>query len=87
MCCFNQYWIEYMIIENAIHDLYCKMINRTQDADIVGRITQTVGARVNVAMNHVESKIDLYLEIKNDFGNKHLYWSASIVPSPPEDHR
>ncbi|MCR4855186.1 MAG: hypothetical protein K5908_03365 [Erysipelotrichaceae bacterium] len=63
------------------------MISRTQDPNVVGRITQTVDDRVNVAMNHVESKIDLYLEIKNDFGNKHLYRSASIDPSPPEDHR
>ncbi len=73
------------IIENAIQDLYYKMINRTQDADVVGRITQTVDDRVNAAMNHVERKIDqiLYLTIKNDFGNKLLYRSPSIVPPPP----
>ncbi len=73
------------IIENAIQDLYYKMINRTQDADIVGRISMTVDDRVNAAMNHVERKIDqiLYLTVKNDLGNKLLYRSPSIVPPPP----
>ena len=74
------------IIEEAIRDLYYKKINKTQDADVVGRISQTVDDKVNVSMNNLHGKIDqiLYLVNKLDLGTKVLYRSPSIMPAPKD---
>ena len=73
------------IIEDAIRELYYKKINKTMDADIVGRISMTVDDKVNTSMHDISKKIDqiLYLTVKNDYGNKLLYRSPGILPPPP----
>lgn len=72
------------IIQEAINELYYKMINKTMDADVVGRISMTVDDRVNASMNNLQSKIDqiLYLVNKLDLGTKVLYRSPSVLPPP-----
>ncbi len=72
------------IIQEAINELYYKMINKTMDADVVGRISMTVDDRVNASMNNFQSKIDqiLYLVNKLDLGTKVLYRSPSVLPPP-----
>lgn len=74
------------IIEEAIRDLYYKKINKTQDADVVGRISMTVDDKVKTSMNSLQNKIDqiLYLVNKLDLGTKVLYRSPSVLP-PPKD--
>ncbi|MBR4461062.1 MAG: hypothetical protein IKS51_00545 [Erysipelotrichaceae bacterium] len=74
------------IVEDAIRDLYYKKINETRDGDVVDRINSIVEDRVNVSMNNLHRKIDelLYLTIKNDYGNKLIYRSPSIIPPPPK---
>ena len=74
------------IIEEAIRDLYYKKINKTQDSDVVGRISMTVDDKVNTSMNSLQGKIDqiLYLVNKLDLGTKVLYRSPSVLP-PPKD--
>ncbi len=73
------------IVEEAIRDLYFKMINETQDGDVVDRVGRMVEDRVNVSMNNLHKKIDeiLYYAIKNDYGNKLLFRSPSIIPPAP----
>ena len=72
------------IIQEAINELYYKMINKTRDADVVGRISMTVDDRVSASMNNLQSKIDqiLYLVNKLDLGTKVLYRSPSVLPPP-----
>ena len=74
------------IMQEAVNELYYKMINKTQDADTVGRINQTINDRVNASMNNLRKKIDeiLYLSIKNDLGNKLLYRCPGFL-APPTD--
>ncbi|MBR0418182.1 MAG: hypothetical protein IJI66_03335 [Erysipelotrichaceae bacterium] len=74
------------IIEEAIRDLYYKKINKTHDADVVGRISQTVDDKVNASMNNLHGKIDqiLYLVNKLDLGTKVLYRSPSVMPAPKD---
>ncbi len=74
------------IIEEAIRDLYYKKINKTQDADVVGRISQTIDDKVDSSMNNLHSKIDqiLYLVNKLDLGTKVLYRSPSVLPAPKD---
>lgn len=74
------------IVEEAIKELYFKIINRTQDADVVGRISMTIEDRVNSSTNNIQNKIDqiLYLVNKLDLGTKVLYRSPSVLP-PPKD--
>lgn len=74
------------IMQDAVNELYYKMINKTQDADTVGRINQTINDRVNASMNNLEKKVDeiLYLSIKNDLGNKLLYRCQGFL-TPPDD--
>lgn len=72
------------IIEEAISEYYYRKINKTVDADVVGRISMTVDDRVNASMNNLQSKIDqiLYLVNKLDLGTKVLYRSPSVLPPP-----
>mgnify|MGYP007069932188 CR=1 FL=1 len=72
------------IIEEAIRELYYKKINKTQDADVVGRISMTVDDRVSASMNNLHKKIDdiYYLVSKLDLGTKVLYRSPSVLPPP-----
>lgn len=72
------------IIEEAIKELYFKRINSKQDADVVERIAEMVHDEVGVSMNNLHRKIDeiLFLTIKNDYGNKLLYRSPSVLPVP-----
>lgn len=72
------------IIEEAISEYYYRKINKTVDADVVGRISMTVDDRVNESMNNLQSKIDqiLYLVNKLDLGTKVLYRSPSVLPPP-----
>ena len=72
------------IIQEAINELYYKMINKTVDADVVGRISMTVDDRVSASMNNLQSKIDqiLYIANKLDLGTKVLYRSPSVLPPP-----
>ena len=72
------------IIQEAINELYYKMINKTMDADVVGRISMTVDDRVSASMNNLQSKIDqiLYLVNKLDLRTKVLYRSPSVLPPP-----
>lgn len=74
------------IVEEAINELYYRMINRTQDADTVDRITRTINDTVNVSVNRLQSKIDeiLFLSIKNDLGNKLLYRSPDFIKCPAD---
>ncbi len=70
--------------EEGIRELYMKLMKKTQDADVVDRISETVHDEVNTSMNNLHKKIDeiLYLSIKNDLGNKVLYRSPSVLPPP-----
>ncbi len=72
------------IIEEAIRELYYKKINKTQDADVVGRISMTVDDKVNASVKILNDKIDdiRYLIHKLDLGTKVLYRSPSVLPPP-----
>ena len=72
------------IVEEAIKSLYFKRINSKQDADVVERVAEMVHDEVGVSMNNLHRKIDeiLFLTIKNDYGNKLLYRSPSVLPVP-----
>ena len=72
------------IVAEAIKELYYKSINKTQDADVVGRISMTVDDKVNASMHQLQSKIDqiLFLVNKLDLGTKVLYRSPSVLPPP-----
>ena len=72
------------IVAEAIKELYYKSINKTQDADIVGRISMTVDDKVNASMHQLQSKVDqiLFLINKLDLGTKVLYRSPSVLPPP-----
>lgn len=74
------------IMQEAVNELYYKMINKTQDADTVDRISRTVDDKVNVSMNSLCSKIDeiLFLCIKNDLGNKLLYRCPDFIKCPSD---
>ena len=74
------------IVEEAIKELYFKMINTTQDGDVVDRVNRLVNDQVNVKIENLQRKVDriLYLAVKNDFGNKLVYRSPSIIPPPPD---
>ncbi len=74
------------IVEEAIRDRYFKMINDSQDADIVERISALIADQVSAAMNVVQQRIDeiLFLCIKNDLGNRVLYRSPSVLPAPKD---
>ncbi len=74
------------IIEEAISQYYYSRINETRDADVVGRISQTIDDKVNVSMNNLHGKIDqiLYLVNKLDLGTKVLYRSPSVMPAPKD---
>ena len=74
------------IVEEAIKELYFKMINTTQDGDVVDRVNRLVNDQVNVKIENLQKKIDriLYLAVKNDFGNRLVYRSPSIIPPPPD---
>ena len=77
------------IVEEAINELYYKMINKTQDADTVDRITRTINDTVNVSVGRLQSKIDeiLFLSIKNDLGNKLLYRCPDFIKCPSDRER
>ncbi|MBQ2657562.1 MAG: hypothetical protein IJF87_03205 [Erysipelotrichaceae bacterium] len=74
------------IVEEAIRDRYFKMVNDSQDADIVERISGLVTDQVNAAMGVIQQRIDelLFLAIKNDLGNRVLYRSPSVLPAPKD---
>ena len=74
------------IIEEAISQYYYSRINETRDADVVGRISQTIDDKVNASMNNLHGKIDqiLYLINKLDLGTKVLYRSPSVMPAPKD---
>ena len=74
------------IIEEAISQYYYSRINETKDADVVGRISQTIDDKVNASMNNLHGKIDqiLYLVNKLDLGTKVLYRSPSVMPAPKD---
>ena len=74
------------IVEEAIKELYFKMINRTKDGDVVDRVNRLVNDQVNVGIGNLQRKVDriLYLTVKNDLGNKLVYRSPSIIPPPPD---
>jgi hypothetical protein len=74
------------IIEEAIKEMYYKMINKTRDPDIWERISEMVHDEVDSSMNNFHRKIDkiLFLSIKNDYGNKIFYRSPSVLPSPKD---
>lgn len=74
------------IMQDAVNELYYKMINHTQDADVVGRISHTIDDKVNASMNNLHGKIDqiLYLVNKLDLGTKVLYRSPSVMPAPKD---
>lgn len=74
------------IIEEAISQYYYSRINETRDADVVGRISQTIDDKVNASMNNLHGKIDqiLYLVNKLDLGTKVLYRSPSVMPAPKD---
>ncbi len=73
------------IIEEAIRDLYYKKINESQDADVVKRINNMVDDKINSSLNNLKKTIDdiWFMAKKNELGNKLLYRSPSMVPSPP----
>ena len=72
------------IIEDAIAEYYFRKINKTQDADVVGRISMTVDDKVNASIKVLDEKIDdiRYLIHKLDLGTKVLYRSPSVLPPP-----
>ena len=74
------------IIEEGIRELYYKYINQTQDPDVVDRVSELVHDEVNSSLSNLHKKIDevLYLTIKNDLGNKLLYRSPNLIPSPKD---
>ena len=74
------------IMEEAIKELYFKKVNESQDADVVERIAELVHDEVNSSLTNLHKKIDevLYLTIKNDLGNKLLYRSPNLIPSPKD---
>lgn len=73
------------ILEKAIEDLYFRMINDTQDADIVKRISSMIDDKVNSSMNNLKKTIDeiWFYSKKHDLGNKLLFRSPGILPPPP----
>jgi len=77
------------IVEEAIRDRYFRMINDSQDADIVERISGLISDQVNAAMNNIQQRIDeiLFLTIKNDLGNRVLYRSPSVLPAPKDKNQ
>lgn len=74
------------IIEEAISQYYYSRINETRDADVVGRISQTIDDKVNTSMNNLHGKIDqiLFLVNKLDLGTKVLYRSPSVMSAPKD---
>ena len=74
------------IIQEAVNELYYKMINKTQDADTVDRISRTIDDKVNTSLNSLRNKIDeiLFLCIKNDLGNKLLYRCPDFIKCPSD---
>ena len=74
------------IMQEAVNELYYKMINKTQDADTVDRISRTVDDKINASMNSLCNKIDeiLFLCIKNDLGNKLLYRCPDFIKCPSD---
>ena len=72
------------IIEEAIRELYYKKINKTQDADVVGRISMTIDDKVNASVKILNDKIDDIRSLihKLDLGTKVLYRSPSVLPPP-----
>ena len=74
------------IMQEAVNELYYKMINKTQDADTVDRINRTIDDKVNTSLNSLRSKIDeiLFLCIKNDLGNKLLYRCPDFIKCPSD---
>ena len=77
------------IMQEAVNELYYKMINKTQDADTVDRISRTVDDKINASMNSLCNKIDeiLFLCIKNDLGNKVLYDNSDLMPQTVNERR
>ena len=73
------------IVEEAIENLYFKMINDTQDADVVKRISSMIDDKVNSSMNNLKKTIDeiWFYTKKHDLGNKLLFRSPGILPPPP----
>ena len=73
------------IVEEAIENLYFKMINDTQDADVAKRIAGMIDDRVSSSMNNLKKTIDdiWFMARKNELGNKLLYRSPGIIPPPP----
>ena len=74
------------IVEEAIRDRYFKMVNDSQDADIVERISGLVTDQVNAAMGVIQQRIDElpFRAITNDLGNRGLYRSPSVLPAPKD---
>lgn len=73
------------IVEEAIENLYFKMINDTQDADVVKRISSMIDDKVSSSMNNLKKTIDeiWFYSKKHDLGNKLLFRSPGILPPPP----
>ena len=74
------------IVEEAIKEMYFKMINRTRDPDVVERVQAMVHDEVESSLGNLHRKTDeiLFLSIKNDYGNKIFYRSPSVLPSPKD---
>lgn len=70
--------------EDGIRELYMKKMRKGQDADVVDRISEFVSDEVESSINNLQRKIDeiLFLTIKNDYGNRVLYRSPSVLPPP-----
>ena len=73
------------VAEEAIRDLYYKKINESKDADVVKRISNMVDDKINSSLNNLKKTVDdiWFMAKKNELGNKLLYRSPSMVPSPP----
>ena len=74
------------IVEEAIKEIYFRMINRTRDPDVVERVQAMVHDEVKSSLGNLHRKTDeiLFLSIKNDYGNKIFYRSPSVLPSPKD---
>lgn len=74
------------IVEEAIKEMYFRMINRTRDPDVVERVQSMVHDEVESSLENLHRKTDeiLFLSIKNDYGNKIFYRSPSVLPSPKD---
>ena len=70
--------------EDGIRELYMKEMKKGQDADVVDRISEFVNEEVESSIINLQKKIDeiLFLTVKNDYGNRVLYRSPSILPPP-----